>query len=102
MSRRPPRSTLFPYTPLFRSRVARVSVVPVANVTVPPRMLFVAVLSVELALKFTAPAEKLAVPAPLARKSTRMNSDHARTSHAALHSPHNQPASRQPPGQIRR
>jgi hypothetical protein len=51
--------------PELSFRDANVTVVPVANVTVPPVMLFVAVLRLELALKFTTPAEKFAVPAPL-------------------------------------
>src|SRR4029077_14152983 len=44
---------------------AKVTVVPVANVTIPELTLFVAVLRLELALKFTVAAEKFAVPAPL-------------------------------------
>src|SRR6267378_4082890 len=51
--------------PPLRYRDARVTVAPVANVTVPEMMLFVTVLRLELALKFTAVAEKLAVPPPL-------------------------------------
>jgi hypothetical protein len=51
--------------PALSFRDANVTVVPVAKVTVPPVMLFVSVLRLELALKFTTPAEKIAVPAPL-------------------------------------
>jgi hypothetical protein len=45
---------------------AKVTVAPVASVTVPVVTLFVAVLRLELALKFTVAPEKFAVPVPLA------------------------------------
>src|SRR2546430_8680630 len=34
MIRRPPRSTLFPYTTLFRSNTAKISIKPVSPVTI--------------------------------------------------------------------
>src|SRR3712207_8042131 len=37
MIRRPPRSTLFPYTTLFRSQVWRIDVNPTGDRTYPPR-----------------------------------------------------------------
>src|SRR3712207_8122412 len=74
MIRRPPRSTLFPYTTLFRSRFEE------AN----------SILGFDLAeLCFKGPAETLQLtahtqPAILDRKSTRLNSSHANISYAVF------------------
>src|SRR5256885_7792072 len=68
MIRRPPRSTLFPYTTLFRSHVAR-------EPRVAPRLLRLGV--VELATLLTACA-------PPDRKSTRLNSSHLVISYAVF------------------
>src|SRR5688572_32644224 len=62
MIRRPPRSTLFPYTTLFRSPVSRVDSVDVA---VPSR-----------------PASESWLP--LDRKSTRLNSSESQISYAVF------------------
>src|SRR5438477_11355669 len=62
MIRRPPRSTLFPYTTLFRSPRARAS--PTALAVAPPRP----------------PARRL----PPDRKSTRLNSSHMSISYAVF------------------
>src|SRR5947209_12063699 len=68
MIRRPPRSTLFPYTTLFRSMV-----------TAPQ-------LSLEIgAPKFTLLAKQLPAEVNLGdRKSTRLNSSHANISYAVF------------------
>src|SRR5688572_32696061 len=74
MIRRPPRSTLFPYTTLFRSRVARVRVVnrrrrgrevPVAH---------------RRRRHGAEPLRELLVD----RKSTRLNSSHSQISYAVF------------------
>src|SRR3712207_7426689 len=83
MIRRPPRSTLFPYTTLFRSdRVAGVPVPPVLGVQPPgvPR--------VPLHLAEPVEGEVGVVRARVAqdqdRKSTRLNSSHANISYAVF------------------
>src|SRR2546427_8680160 len=83
MIRRPPRSTLFPYTTLFRSKVDeglglvtyRVRVGPGALLDAPPTDFDVGV----------AAAESVAV-AQIAedRKSTRLNSSHSQISYAVF------------------
>src|SRR2546430_5300781 len=72
MIRRPPRSTLFPYTTLFRS-LGLMSLFPKRNV------------GLELAailMIFTAQAWNLALS--LDRKSTRLNSSHSQISYAVF------------------
>src|SRR3712207_8444908 len=71
MIRRPPRSTLFPYTTLFRSRVPRQTPAePVAATRVFRRFCEVSVVQ---------------IPQPLRdRKSTRLNSSHANISYAVF------------------
>src|SRR3712207_8362440 len=85
MIRRPPRSTLFPYTTLFRS--------PVARSLRQQRAGAIGVLFAErLAYAFTDPAALLVLdgiatalePAGLDRKSTRLNSSHANISYAVF------------------
>src|SRR3712207_8302665 len=77
MIRRPPRSTLFPYTTLFRSRVRRVI-----------RRLVLFGASGDLAGRYLLPAlaalyglDRLP---PGDRKSTRLNSSHANISYAVF------------------
>src|SRR3712207_8273777 len=82
MIRRPPRSTLFPYTTLFRSRPRRLSHAP------PPcpmwdhggvtgrALLLVARRHIDLALVSSAVCRD--------RKSTRLNSSHANISYAVF------------------
>src|SRR5436853_4897855 len=60
--RRPPRSTLFPYTTLFRSWMARPHAGPLARPNVPPRYW----------------------PEDADRKSTRLNSSHLGISYAVF------------------
>src|SRR5258707_10126362 len=76
MIRRPPRSTLFPYTTLFRS--GEVPVVQVeANASSP--------LPKDLSDKAAAEAAKnIVAPRAVDRKSTRLNSSHANISYAVF------------------
>src|SRR3712207_7506724 len=80
MIRRPPRSTLFPYTTLFRSRKHTARAGPGDSVG---------------AFHYPAPAERRAAletfykgeavtPDPLDRESTRLNSRHANISYAGF------------------
>src|SRR2546426_6750870 len=72
MIRRPPRSTLFPYTTLFRSR---------RGMATPEHILRAGRLPLWLDLDPSAPAERL-VDAD--RKSTRLNSSHLVISYAVF------------------
>src|SRR5689334_25209273 len=72
MLRRPPRSTLFPYTTLFRSRLARVEQRLVAGAGHRRSLLLLEVGDAELAEQ------------ALDRKSTRLNSSHSSISYAVF------------------
>src|SRR3712207_8116034 len=73
MIRRPPRSTLFPYTTLFRSSVAARTV------------LGAAIVDDILALVLVAAAGGIAAEGTVEdRKSTRLNSSHANISYAVF------------------
>src|SRR2546430_7516923 len=71
MIRRPPRSTLFPYTTLFRSA-------PAAAARHPPEHS-----GARLSPRARARAD-VAVPDPQDRKSTRLNSSHSQISYAVF------------------
>src|SRR3712207_8361304 len=78
MIRRPPRSTLFPYTTLFRSVVMRHPVVVI--------LIVAAILS---ALLYPVSHMKVGIPEATVlpqkdRKSTRLNSSHANISYAVF------------------
>src|SRR2546430_8465880 len=78
MIRRPPRSTLFPYTTLFRSRLP-----PEGRGTSPLRP------ACEIRLPVTRNAEfSMTPPSPVIkradRKSTRLNSSHSQISYAVF------------------
>src|SRR3712207_8698321 len=79
MIRRPPRSTLFPYTTLFRSRLdASEPLEDVADLEDRVALgLRAARLLLDRGLVHTAPP-------PLDRKSTRLNSSHANISYAVF------------------
>src|SRR5256884_6603454 len=85
MIRRPPRSTLFPYTTLFRSPVA-VARVPAARAVAVP----VAAARAPAARAVAVPVAVARVPAaravavPVDRKSTRLNSSHGYISYAVF------------------
>src|SRR3712207_7614470 len=78
MIRRPPRSTLFPYTTLFRSLLRRR--VDVDDVGERDRLSHVVALAQRELL--TALADQVRDPAD--RKSTRLNSSHANISYAVF------------------
>src|SRR5688572_31514534 len=77
MTRRPPRSTLFPYTTLFRSPAARRTAI-----------------EIQLAERdhltrrhqhvVAAEVDPLRIARPLDRKSTRLNSSHSQISYAVF------------------
>src|SRR3712207_8354275 len=82
MIRRPPRSTLFPYTTLFRSRVWRYSL---ENPHTGERRGFPSIDALLTFLRAETCGE-LATPdePPIDRKSTRLNSSHANISYAVF------------------
>src|SRR3712207_8675905 len=94
MIRRPPRSTLFPYTTLFRSGLALLGVplaLPLAVLVFLGAFLpyigaiVTGVLAVLVALASGGPTLALAVIALIVdRKSTRLNSSHANISYAVF------------------
>src|SRR3989442_4644007 len=72
MIRRPPRSTLFPYTTLFRSQVSRdYRPLPLQYLSRSP-------------VRDQATIDYLSAPASGDRKSTRLNSSHVRISYAVF------------------
>src|SRR3989442_8280991 len=79
MIRRPPRSTLFPYTTLFRSMARALTVFGVAGIA----LTSVDNLSINgLPIPVTGdPNQRIDVPD---RKSTRLNSSHVRISYAVF------------------
>src|SRR3712207_8383280 len=84
MIRRPPRSTLFPYTTLFRSRqreVAELVAQGLSNEEIAGR-LFLSLATVKSHL--TAAMRRLDVRSRTDRKSTRLNSSHANISYAVF------------------
>src|SRR3712207_8900615 len=80
MIRRPPRSTLFPYTTLFRSG-SRAMTHAGPHFRIPPPKLFAAQ-SPELSVAPKHHDNHL--DPPLDRKSTRLNSSHANISYAVF------------------
>src|SRR5258708_8976015 len=81
MIRRPPRSTLFPYTTLFRSNIHLAAMLGIANRTTTAhgvRVTLSALLQRKLA------AMKLETIAIQDRKSTRLNSSHQIISYAVF------------------
>src|SRR3712207_7728930 len=92
MSRRPPRSTLFPYTTLFRSLREGVPLAIHSDAPVTPLAplftAWVAVNRLTAAGRVLGPEERIPVAAALRaitdRKSTRLNSSHANISYAVF------------------
>src|SRR3712207_8538130 len=82
MIRRPPRSTLFPYTTLFRSQESYVNI---ANVPLPGWAAVLGGLAACFALGAVNAAGVTLIGIPsLDRKSTRLNSSHANISYAVF------------------
>src|SRR5690349_23409337 len=91
MIRRPPRSTLFPYTTLFRSGAfiwlqhaaygALLGVVVTGSVAVVPRLSFIHGSDASTASPVAAPVRRVL---PGDRKSTRLNSSHVEISYAVF------------------
>src|SRR2546427_6656300 len=80
MIRRPPRSTLFPYTTLFRSLAAREDLHHALDLFLTPDR------GIELALgrKLGQIAAEVVERGGLDRKSTRLNSSHSQISYAVF------------------
>src|SRR2546421_6887454 len=85
MIRRPPRSTLFPYTTLFRSEMLRqgANIVEVSQVL---RHRDLATTAIYAKVDFAAPGQGCATVRRAAkdRKSTRLNSSHDQISYAVF------------------
>src|SRR2546430_13254782 len=81
MIRRPPRSTLFPYTTLFRSQVLVPLVARPVDEEVEP-----GVVETELAVRAVGHDAGIGTPPPVIgdRKSTRLNSSHSQISYAVF------------------
>src|SRR3712207_8071587 len=85
MIRRPPRSTLFPYTTLFRSRLTGVDGHRDPLVALQRRQLDpVGVDAARRVVLRAGQPEALPVPLEADRKSTRLNSSHANISYAVF------------------
>src|SRR2546427_5887061 len=87
MIRRPPRSTLFPYTTLFRSRAAKLPgkafVHPDGGVAHGRAQVLIGIPGRQLALH-AIPGNALEFIAQQDRKSTRLNSSHSQISYAVF------------------
>src|SRR2546428_3644507 len=90
MIRRPPRSTLFPYTTLFRSLVALACQVPGGALVDAMRsarlvaMLAVAAICLSALALAIWPSFLVVMAARVDRKSTRLNSSHDQISYAVF------------------
>src|SRR5256886_11352057 len=84
MIRRPPRSTLFPYTTLFRSRPVLIVIDEAHNVcpAEPPDPLVA--LATDHAVRIAAEGRKFGLYLLVDRKSTRLNSSHSQISYAVF------------------
>src|SRR5690348_17890684 len=78
MIRRPPRSTLFPYTTLFRSPIIRITALVPSQVVIKRNELRVVVPENGDGLSYGLSAK------PADRKSTRLNSSHPSISYAVF------------------
>src|SRR5688572_32576106 len=85
MIRRPPRSTLFPYTALFRSAAASIGAAPGGGVTSPALGAPIRALT-SGSVKSAPQAVQRSDPAgeKRDRKSTRLNSSHSQISYAVF------------------
>src|SRR5256885_4778015 len=84
MIRRPPRSTLFPYTTLFRSQIEEATrYVPIENLAIAPQCGFASTQLGNL-LTWDEQRRKLELVVEVDRKSTRLNSSHLVISYAVF------------------
>src|SRR2546429_5957316 len=83
MIRRPPRSTLFPYTTLFRSRVATV-IERLTGVHYHPGHVWKILGAIDWSLQRPAKQARERDPEKVDRKSTRLNSSHGYISYAVF------------------
>src|SRR3712207_7977740 len=83
MIRRPPRSTLFPYTTLFRSRVTLELGGKSANIVFADADIAAAAASAPYAV-FDNAGQDCCARSRIDRKSTRLNSSHANISYAVF------------------
>src|SRR3712207_8600635 len=87
MIRRPPRSTLFPYTTLFRSQTREIRAASSYLSSSDPRLLFglgTAARVERLSVLWPGGASREWTDLPADRKSTRLNSSHANISYAVF------------------
>src|SRR3712207_8071282 len=86
MIRRPPRSTLFPYTTLFRSRGKGLAGTPAEGQVIPlDRAAVEAAVGPQNARRFPLKKKGGTAPGEIAdRKSTRLNPSHANISYAVF------------------
>src|SRR3989449_6416176 len=91
MIRRPPRSTLFPYTPLFRSNEGSAEVPPPVRVRPEPRLILgdrvlepARLREAEGLLELPVRLFEVAADLVQDRKSTRLNSSHGYISYAVF------------------
>src|SRR2546430_10342467 len=92
MIRRPPRSTLFPYTTLFRSQSPGKFVtaerfvlpVPVIQAAVVPEQIRILRATQDVGLNIVTVGDREAPGFVLDRKSTRLNSSHSQISYAVF------------------
>src|SRR3712207_8921175 len=84
MIRRPPRSTLFPYTTLFRSTGRSGGAEPGARRGDDPRQICAGATWIRVDLGYGAAGARPAAMACGDRKSTRLNSSHANISYAVF------------------
>src|SRR2546430_11822669 len=82
MIRRPPRSTLFPYTTLFRSVLAGIGAAGYASFRSHNQHAYLAL--AVLALAAASSRLKVKLPGIKDRKSTRLNSSHSQISYAVF------------------
>src|SRR2546421_5524673 len=84
MIRRPPRSTLFPYTTLFRSRAAAAAWEVAAGMLREPAYALVVLDELNIALRYRYLTLDAVLEALRDRKSTRLNSSHDQISYAVF------------------
>src|SRR2546430_8346977 len=88
MIRRPPRSTLFPYTTLFRSLGVPIAVLAIVIALITPLPGFILdiliVTDIMMSVIVMMVAMYITRPVELDRKSTRLNSSHSQISYAVF------------------